>query len=319
MTNEDKKKLYSILCEEKYIPIHGQPWWLDAVGGAENWDVALAFDRHENIIGALPYTQNRRWGLNMIRMPILTSYLPIFLAYPESEKQHQRYGFERKILSELISQLPTVSLFDQNYYPTLTNWLPFHWKEFRQSTRYSYILEDLSDLSKVHRDLESSVRGKIRKAQKSNIQIVIDKSLDEFYHIVEKTFQIQQEKTPFTFETLKRLDGLLQSKNQRKIYFAVDENGEIHAAGYIIWDDKRAYYLTSGTNPTFRKSGAHYLLLWTAIKDCAKFVSSFDFEGSMLPQIENVFRSFGARQVPYFRIYKTENPLLRTGLAFFNK
>ncbi|MDB4728274.1 GNAT family N-acetyltransferase [Saprospiraceae bacterium] len=313
------KVLYSNLCEEKYIPIHGQSWWLDVVCGADNWDVVLAFDRYKNIIGALPYTKNRRLGLSMIRMPILTSYLPIFLDYPDSEKKHQRYSFERKILTELTRQLPKVSIFDQNYSSALTNWLPFYWSGFKQSTRYTYILEDLKDVSFVYKELESSVRGKIRKAEQALIEVVTDENVVGFYEVVQKTFQNQGQIPPFSLNVLKQLDNVLKTRDRRKIYFAKDKNGDIHAGGYVVWDERRAYYLASGTDSKFRKSGAHYLLLWTAIKDCSKTVESFDFEGSMLPQVENVFRSFGAIQVPYFRIYKTGNRILSSILTFMGK
>lgn len=306
------KEQYSLFCEQHEVSIHGQPWWLDVVCGEHGWEVCLAFDKRGEVIAALPFVKSRKFFLKMIRMPILTSYLPISITYPEFEKQHNRLAFEKKVLADLINQLPEVALFDQNYHPDLSNWLPFYWKGFQQTTRYTYVLDNLSHLSEVHRHMEGSVRTYIRKAQKGGIQIIKGDDLKAFYKIVSLTFQKQNQQVPFDFEILKKLDEALNARNQRAIYFAKDPLGNIHAAGYIIWDKNSAYYLASGTNPEFRKSGAHYLLLWTAIKDCAKIVQSFDFEGSMLPQVENVFRSFGANQKPYFRIFKVNNPLLKT-------
>ncbi len=305
------KAAYLDFCQEYYVPIHGRGWWLDAVCGKEGWQVKLAFNKNGNVVAALPFAKSKRGYLNMIRMPILTSYLPIPIVYPAFEKTHHKIAFEKKILTDLIEQLPKVALFDQNFHPALSNWLPFYWKNFRQTTRYTYILEDLSDLSKIHRELEGNVRTYIRKAQKGDIQIVKSEDLKGFYELVEYTFQRQHRNTPFSLQVLEKLDAELTTRNQRAIYLAKDPLGNSHAAGYVVWDEKSAYYLASGTHPKFRNSGAHYLLLWTAIKDCAKFVQSFDFEGSMLPQVENVFRSFGAAQKPYFRILKTNDLMLK--------
>jgi hypothetical protein len=46
-------------------------------------------------------------------------------------------------------------------------------------------------------------------------------------------------------------------------------------------------------------------------------VKRFDFEGSMLPQIEPGFRGFGAKQLPYFSI--TKAPPVPTSLSGFLK
>jgi hypothetical protein len=35
----------------------------------------------------------------------------------------------------------------------------------------------------------------------------------------------------------------------------------------------------------------------------------FDFEGSMMPEVESYFRSFGPRMVPYYTINKGRLPL----------
>jgi hypothetical protein len=48
--------------------------------------------------------------------------------------------------------------------------------------------------------------------------------------------------------------------------------------------------------------------LWAAICFARTVAARFDFEGSMLPQVERVFRGFGATQRPYFAIGKTPQP-----------
>src|SRR5260370_7073664 len=86
------------------------------------------------------------------------------------------------------------------------------------------------------------------------------------------------------------------------MFFAEGPEGRIHAAVYIIWDDRSAYYLMGAADPELRNSGATSLLLWEAIQFAATVTRSFDFEGSMIESIERFFRAFGAKQKPYFHI-----------------
>ena len=313
------KELYSKLCQEKYIPIHGQPWWLDAVCGSENWEVILAFGGSKNIIGALPYTKNRRMGLDMIRMPNLTSFLPIYIDFPDSKKQYRQYDFEHKVLAELISQIPSVLIFNQNYFPTLTNWLPFYWKDYRQTTRYTYVFDDLSNPDALYKKFNRNTRRNILKAEELGIEILDSDDLESFYKIAQMTFSRQNLKMPYSFQQLSRLDKVLTTRNQRKILLAKDSKNNIHVASYFIWDERKVYYLASGINTDFRKSGAHHLLIWTALKHFSGKGKVFDFEGTMLKSVEAVFRGLGARQVPYLNVKKVKFSALELGLELIGK
>ena len=52
MTNKER---YQQLCDaEPSICVYDQPWWMDAVCGAENWDVLL-YEKKGNLLGAMPY------------------------------------------------------------------------------------------------------------------------------------------------------------------------------------------------------------------------------------------------------------------------
>jgi len=103
----------------------------------------------------------------------------------------------------------------------------------------------------------------------------------------------------------------VKKKKLAKIYLAIDEKDNVHASIYMVWDKISAYYLTGGADPVLRNSGATSLLMYTAIKDMAEYVNTFDFEGSMIESIERFFSSFGTIQKPYFQISKINNPILK--------
>ena len=298
------KPTYQQLAQTHSFPFQSQPWWLDAVCGPDGWDVALAFDDQGELTGALPFVREGRKGLPIVQMPPLTAYFPVWMKQ-HATKQERQYHRENQILEALIDQLPNAWILAQHYDPSFTNGLPFYFKGFRLSTRYTYVLDDLSDPASIFRGMESSVRNHIRNAGKELI-IKKDGTLDELYNLIRLTFHRQGVKAPFGFDLLKRADAVLNQRNMRSLYLAQGPEG-CHAAAYVVFDGKKASFLLSGTHPAHRKGGALYLLLWQAIKDASKRTETFDFEGSMLPRVERVFRSFGARRVPYLRIVRYRN------------
>ncbi len=302
------KEKYRQLClQESSIPIFSRDWWLDSVAGEANWDVVMVENSGE-VLGCFPYTFRKKIGFRIITMPRLTPWLYIYLNYPAEQKYTRRLAFQKKILTQLIEQLPDAVSFHQKYHYSLTNWLPFYWKGFRQTTRYSYVIEDLSDPGKIFRDFRDNIRREIRKAEK---KVMVEETEDValFFSLATRTFQRQNKTITFSQELMEKLDQELVRRDQRKIYLARDKNNQtVHAGLYLIWDENSAYYLAGGADPALRSSGASSLLMWTAIQFAATVTKKFDFEGSMIEPIERFFRAFGANQKPYFSIYKRKFP-----------
>lgn len=302
------KEKYRQLCEvQDDIPIFSRPWWLDAAMGEENWNVVMVENQGE-ILGCFPYTFRKKIGMTIITMPKLTPMFYIYIRYPEGQKYATRLAYEKRIISGLIDQLPKVPSFHQKYHYRFTNWLPFYWKGYRQTTRYSYIIEDLHDLDAVFDGFRDNIRREIRKARKK-VNVAESDDVELFYQMVGRTFRRQNRETTFSRELLERVDEAARKQGARKIYFARDkETGVVHAGLYLVWDKNSAYYLAGGSNPDLRNSGAGSLLMWEAIQFAATVTNRFDFEGSMIEPVERFFRSFGAVQKPYFSIFKKRFP-----------
>jgi len=301
------KNEYRQLCSlGSTIPIFSKDWWLDVVCGPEKWNVAIV-KNSDQIIASLPYYLTRKWGNNVIRMPALTQTMGPWIKYPEGQKYTNRLSFEKQVMTELIENLPPVSYFSQNFHYSITNWLPFYWRGYKQTTRYTYVIDDLSDLNRVFQEFKSNARGKIRKAGKL-VEITVNGTLEDFYHINKKTFERQKLAIPYSLEFVQRMDKALRKHKAREIFFAIDANGRYHSALYLIWDEQSSYVHMVGEDYNLRSSGAGILLIWEAIKFTKEKLSlnRFDFEGSMIEPIEETRRSFGARQVPYFTISKDQ-------------
>lgn len=295
MDNIDKYIKFS--SAEEQLPIFHQPYWLDTVcGGRKNWDVIL-LEKGNEIVAALPLFYRKK---RILGQPPLTPYLGPYLKFPEGQKYVTKYCYERDLLEELIMKIPSFKYVKMNFLPERKNWLPFYWNGFSQTTRYTFILRSLES-NYLFDNMKGSIRRQIKKASKS-VHVDFNDDIELFYRINTYTFARQNLNNPYTLDFLKHLDQAV--KNQRIILFGKDNQNNIHAALYLLWDQDRAYYLIGGINPEFRNSGANSLLFWEALKYVSSFVSEFDFEGSMIQPIERFFSTFGAIQTPYFQISK---------------
>lgn len=307
MTNKQK---YREFCKvEENIPIYSKDWWLDSACGKDKWDVAIV-EKDSSIVASLPYYKINKSIFSLITLPPLTQIMGVYIKYPKKQKYETKLSYEKKVMNELIEKLPSFDLFNQNFYYSITNWLPFYWKGFQQTTRYTYVIEDLDDIELIWKNLNNRTRTDIRNAEKK-LHIQSNDDIELFYKISSMTFERQKLSAPYSLESLKKVDNCCKSHNSRKIFFAFDENNELHGAIYIVWDKNNAYYLSGGSNTNLRTSNANSLLLWEAIKFAATVTEKFNFQGSMIEPIEKHFRSFGGTQKPYFHIYKTNSMLWR--------
>ena len=125
------------------------------------------------------------------------------------------------------------------------------------------------------------------------------------------TFLRQNMKVPYSFEFLKKIYKICIENNSCKMYFAKDNNGDIIAANFLVFDNNTVYYLMGGINSSKRDLGGMDVIQFESIKYALNNNKAFDFEGSMIESIEKYFRSFGSFQTPYFKIYKTNSKVIK--------
>ena len=310
--NPDAKAKYRELClVEPTIPVFSTDWWLDAVCG-DDWGVCLV-EKGRSIVASMPFVIKKRFGLTLLSQPPLTQTLGPWLRSSEA-KYANRLGQEKDSLSELIDQLPRYDYFLQNWNHLYTNWLPFYWRGFNQTTCYTYILPDISDLDAVWSGFRENIRREIRKANRRfGLKVRTDCSIDDFLTLNVQTFERQDKQLPYSKEFVRALDRACNAHCARRIFVAEDEQGRHHAGVYIVWDRQTAFYLMGGGAPELRASGATSLCMWEAIKFASTVANSFDFEGSMREPIERFFRGFGARQTPYFAVTRVPSRVARFG------
>ena len=281
--------------------LYCKTWWLNAVAPGR-YEI-LIVRKGDTIKAAWPIVYQGD-GKNMgIGMPFLTQKLGILFA-PNTSKYAERLSEEHRLMQLLIPHVPTDIGFSQRFHENFTNWLPFYWEGFKQSTRYTYVIEDLDDVDAIWNNMRSHARQSIRKAMKNGIRAREIDDVELLYECNRKTFDRQGMQVPFSLETLARIDKACVTHAGRRMLVAEDASGRIHACDYLIYDENCAVSLTGGADPELRHSAAQALLDWESIQFSCTVSRRFDFEGSMIADIETYNRDFGARQLPFLHIWR---------------
>ncbi|MDB9342434.1 GNAT family N-acetyltransferase [Nodularia spumigena CS-586/05] len=291
-------------------------WWLDATAGEGNWGVCKVSQDNE-IVASMPWTiKTNLLGMKTIAHPPLTQTLGPWLADPPSgTKYAKRLAREKDLMEALIHQLPDYHIFRQNFAPEISNWLPFYWKGFQQTTRYTYRLPDLSDIQALWSGFQDKIRTDIRKAEKQGVTVERCTDINAFLDVNELTFLRQNIKLPYTRSYVKRLFAACERNNAGAIFLARGKDGRVHAGNLLVWNQHCAYYLMGGGDPELRTSGATSLAMWQSIQFAATVSHMFDFEGSMIESVERFFRGFGAVQTPYFSISHVQSRWVASVMA----
>ena len=299
--------LYRNFCNtEDGIPVFSRDWWLDAACG-EDWG-ALTLEKNGNVYAAMPlYIPCPK----VVSMPDYTQTMGVWFAAGTGDAKYSSViGHRQAACRHLIEQLKPYRSFHQSFSYGFTDWLPFYWEGYTQTTRYTYILHGIQDSGKILSGMSQQTRRSIKKAEDSSITVCRGMDTDDFLKVQSLTFKRQHRRNTQSPAVLRRLIEAARRRGQGDLFGGVDRAGNLHAVAFIVWQNSSAYYIAGGGDPVFRSSGAHSLVLWEAIRQVSRYTGKFDFEGSMLPGVERFFRGFGAVQTPYFMITRGKLTLL---------
>lgn len=285
--------------------------WLKASGEKV---VIYGCFRGNELVAGLPFVQSTRaCVVKCAEHPPLTPYLGI-LFRESAGKYVSTISAKKKFSAALAKRLKeNFQVIRFGFSPGPADLQPFIWEGFSCSVKYTYIL-NLDDLERVWEGMDEKRRNDIRRAEKDGIYVEDDAGFGEIFTLVEKTFQRQRMKLRFRAAAF-RYNELLQRQGKCRSFLARDKNGVPLAGVHIVWDWNRSYYLLGGYDLERRHHGASALAIWRAIRFTKNELGlrEFDFEGSMIPQVEQFFRKFGGRLTPYYSI-SWMRPTLKVGV-----
>jgi len=286
--------------------IFQQPWWLEATAPGA-WG-AVEIVENGRIVARHPYALYRRLGMARLSMPPLTQTLGPWIA-PAQGRPEALLSREHALLGELLAKLPRHDLYSQAFHHSLTNWLPFYWRGFTQTTRYTYLLDLSQPGEKIWAGMRDKTRNTVRKAERTGITVAASDDVDLLAWLCERTLERHGVVVSELRSLVRRVDEAARRRGASRLLVARGSDGVPHCAVYCIHDRQACYNLLQGADPAFRSSGAAALAVWQAVRYAAGVSATFDFEGSMLRPVEHFVRSFAARQTPYFYVRRESRRL----------
>lgn len=273
----------------------------------DDWDVLLSV-KNGHTLAAMPLYLPCK---GVISMPHYTQSMGIWFAADATDVKYSSVLEHRQaICKEFIARIGRYRVFLQNFDHSFTDWLPFYWAGYSQTTRYTYILYNIKNSETILAGMSQQTRRNLKSAENKHIEVRMGLPIEDFLKIQNLTFERQNCRNTQSPVVMRRLVETARRREQGEIFGGYDRDGCLHAAAFVVWQPSSAYYIAGGGDPSLRHSGAHTLVLWEAIRHASQYTDHFDFEGSMLPGVERFFREFGAVQTPYFMISKAKLTIL---------
>lgn len=254
----------------------------------------------------------RRKGPFVLRTPPRFSpYAPIWIRSYGSNKSSEA-GRRKRVLDAIaVSLLDRGGVISLAFPPTLVDMQCFAWRGFKVVPRYTYRIDLRRGLDATRGDMSPKRRNDLSKALRYGIEIEASEDIGKILSQVGRT--LERKGRPFELDLAERImaAALGAGKGFGRVAY---EGGKPVAVAFCAHDEGTAYYLFGGHDPEARSHGAGAAVLWECVRESSsRGMSIFDFEGSMIPEVEAFFRDFGGDLVPYFVVNRAPI-LLEIGL-----
>ena len=288
--------------------------WLNAGATAQGGNsVILGVWEENELIAGVSFVEIIRGPLKKATTPVLTPYGGFIYNSdpdkPHSDNESLHLLCAEKLISSLQKKYHHVFLVHS---PGFFDIRPFSWQNWKESVRYTYLL-DLTDTDKLMGNVRERVKRKIRKAERS---IIYGGSINagQTGEMYAKIFRDRDRETPVPPKMVASMVGELVKTGLVEINTAQEASGETVALQVLVLGKDTVYTWVYGTIPEKNYTGADSLLIWDAIKRYHKTHKMLDLVGANIPSIAFFKKGFGGVLTPY---YVTENYSSMTSHAAF--
>ncbi|OFX58059.1 MAG: hypothetical protein A2046_15630 [Bacteroidetes bacterium GWA2_30_7] len=266
------------------------------------------FDNTDNLIGGFYLFKKKQFFINFYKNPPFTPHNGLFLIEKSKNKVKIFSNIKKAIslieeeVSKLNYQISSFA-FPHNF----NNLQPFIWKKYKIIPNYTFIINLSLSENEILQNMSTERRNDITRAVKDNINCKLETDYNIVKKLVLNTFNRKSESIDIEY-----LDKILFqfTNTQNSFAFVSYHNNLAIASVFCIYDKETAYYLFGGYDSTNKHHGAGVLAIWNSIQYAQKLnLKYFDFEGSMIPEVEKYFRDFGGDFTPYYTVNKAIIPI----------
>lgn len=261
------------------------------------------FNDNHDLIGSFSLYKSSKFGMNYYITPPYSCNNGFMLVNP-AQSVSNKITFEKDVhqcINDHIQKL-NAKLFITAFPTSVIDTQIYFWNKFKVIPNYTYQLGLSPTKEELFDQLTSEKRKSIRKAEKDNLEI---KSVEDYKLVKElvlKTFD--RKSKSINEEFLNKI--LFEFANKDNSFaFVAYQNGKPSACTFCVYHGTTSYYLFGGYDNSNKHHGAGVSCMWHSILLAKEIgITKFDFEGSMLTEVEKYFREFGGNIVPYYTINK---------------
>ncbi len=300
LTPEEDAQWDALVASSEQGTLFAQRWWIE--GATRGEGQRLGCFTGTRLLAGLPIWPTTTLGVRRLRQPPLTPYWGPIIGKIDGAYT-TRLNTEMSILrafAEALLPWPDVTM---SCHPSVTNWLPFFWQGYQQTTRYTYRIERLTDFPLSEDAFQKSVRQKLRLARQNELVVQDHVEIDLVSRMFARTMARQgMAGDPDVLAVWPVLAEAARAHDCLFTTAVADKQGNLHTARAMVWDTRCAYAIFGGSDPHYRQSGAAPYSLVHEMQVAVNLVPAYDFEGSTIEPIEAFFRSFGGTLTPYCMI-----------------
>lgn len=289
--------------------VFNQQGWL-ALYGSDLDRYGLFDDDNKLTGGFFIYRSTAGRVITHYKNPPFTPHIGLFYENPSQNRSNYN-TFDKAVLSciadflaELPCQLLTIAM------PVgINDMQPFVWKNFSVVPNYTYLLDLSLTTEEMYGNFTTDKRNSISKATRDGMTVEVCTDMKLIEKMVSGTYK---RKTKKLNESILAQILFKFADSSNSFAFMCRREDEPLAACFCLYYNNTCYYLLGGYSQQGKHQGAGTLALWKCIEHAKSIgLKKFDFEGSMLPEVEKFFRGFGGDLVPYYTINRAVAPLNR--------
>ncbi len=297
---------YQKLLGKQEGSVFNSPEWLKIYG--EHLKLYGIYNNNNELTGSFYFFTKKKYGAEFSICPPFSPHNGLFYEN-RAENSANINTFNKAVLTEtaefidkmgaklLIFTLPSGVLETQ----------PFIWKKMEVKVKYTYHIDLSLTREELWANLSSEKRKSVNKAEKDSLQIEKSEDMKPVKEMIMKTFGRKE-----ISKNIDLFDKILFefAKPENSFAFVARQDGKAIAATFCVHDKNASYYLFGGYDAESKHHGAGVMCMWQSILHAKKLgLKTFDFEGSMIPEVEKYFREFGGTLVPYYSVSKASLPV----------
>lgn len=293
---EDMATAFGIAAAE--VPLFLREDWHGIVG--EGYERLGIRNKDGQVIAAFNLQRSRRAGLKLISHPAFNPHCALWRkrgasnpakAVSEAKKLHTA------LADHLLAQ---DGMIHMAFPPEEQDLQPWAWKGFKVVAQWTYRIDLTRGFEQVRAGFEAEQRNGIKKSRSGGAETVVTTDIDRVLACVRSTFA-RRGKGLDEQAAAKIMHAFLNDSNG--FAFVTKENGQDSAAAFCAYDGTTAYYLLGGVDKSRASGGAGAMAIDACLGRSVQLgLRVFDFEGSMIPEVERYFRTFGGTPTPYFTV-----------------